>query len=215
MGPGHNDLGTVIAPAHVYHIHTDGLSLGVALALHLLPRCQQGIGLVGAGTNLDGHIPGIRLDPQNRSGEHLMGLGVKLVKDNPPLRLADSLNNHALGGLGGNPAKLLGLDFHVNYVSLCGRRIQLPGIHQGNFRAGEHHVLHHFLLNKELHLPVHNVHHHIFRVAGVVLFIGGQQGLGDFFQHIILGDALFPLQLFQSSHDFGIHFSDSSIQNSA
>ena len=124
-----------------------------------------------------------------------MLLGGELVKNHAPLRFPHSLNDDLPGGLGGDTAKVPSLDLEGDHVPQHGLGQLGLGFFQRDLGGGVIHRLHHVLF--QIHpdgalLPV-GVHHHIVPRLGVVLLVGGDQGQGDFFHHIALGDA--PLLL--------------------
>lgn len=82
---------------------------------------QQGVGLVRALADADGHVA-VRLEAQHRAGENLVLLRGEALEDHAALGLADALNDDLLGRLGGDAAEGLRLDLHVHEIAeLCVR----------------------------------------------------------------------------------------------
>ena len=79
----------------------------VALAGDLLAARQQGVGLAQVD---DGGAP---LEPLDGAGDQVALLVLELVEEAVALGLADLLDDHLLGGLGGDPAERLGVEFVV------------------------------------------------------------------------------------------------------
>ena len=215
MRSGYHHLRTMGRLTNVYHINANGVALNPFFAGNLLALAEISVHLVAASADANGNAAVDRINPQHGAGEHFMGLGGESAISGLTLSLTNALNDNALGGLGCNTAKLLCLGFHFHQVALNGAGHILLRLGNGDFGGGELNLLHHFLLGKQLHLAVDDVDGNVLGVAGVILFISSQQRLGDLVQHVLLGDALFLFQLVQCSHNFGVHFSNSSNQNSA
>ena len=114
------------------------------------------------------------------------------LEDHAALGLTHALDDDLTGGLGGDPAKVAGLDLNAQHVAQLRPGQRGPGLLQAHLGAGVIHLFHHVLLDKHAHgaqLFV-GVHGHVIAHALVVPLIGRDQSLGDLLDHIGLGDAL-------------------------
>ena len=80
-------------------IGPDPLAGVVALAGDLLAAGQEGVGLAEVD---DDRAP---LEPLDGAGDQVAALVLELVEEAVALGLADLLDDHLLGGLGGDPAE--------------------------------------------------------------------------------------------------------------
>ena len=121
MRAGDHDLRAAAAAADLDDIDADHVALDEMLRLDLLADGQQGVGLVRALADADGHVA-VRLEAQHRAGEDLVLLRGEALEDHAALGLADALNDDLLGRLGGDAAEGLRLDLHVHEIAeLCVR----------------------------------------------------------------------------------------------
>ncbi len=195
MGPGNEDLGPLVGPADLHHIDLEAHSLHVALSPDLLAGGEEGLGGLGARADAQAGPAGAGVNAGNHTGEQLMLFGAELIINHAPLGLTHPLNNHLPGGLGGNAAKVAGLDFHPHHVPQTGGGELLPGFLQAHFGVRVVHHLHDVLPNEHPHRAqlLVGVHGDVVPGPLVVLFVGGNQRLGDLFDHILLGNPLLLL----------------------
>ncbi len=100
MGPAQDDLDPLPDLAHVQDDRADPLVGMIALPGDLLAPGQDRVGLA----EVDDDRP--PLEPLHRPGHQVAALILELVVEAVPLRLADLLDDHLLGRLGGDPAEL-------------------------------------------------------------------------------------------------------------
>ena len=100
VGPAQDDLDPLADLADVQDDRPDPLVGVVALAGDLLAPGQDRVGLA----QVDDDRPA--LEPLHRPGDQVAALVLELVEEAVPLGLADLLDDHLLGRLGGDPAQL-------------------------------------------------------------------------------------------------------------
>ena len=192
MGPGKEDLGALGRAAHLHHIDPQAHALGKGLALDLLADRQVGLGALVARADAQAGRAGAGINAGDEPGEDLMLLGVELVIDHAALRFPHALDDDLAGGLGGDAAKIAGLDLDAQHIAQLRPGQRGPGLLQAHLGAGVIHLLHHILFDEHAHgaqLFV-GVHGHVIPHALVVPLVGRDQRLGDLLDHIGLGDAL-------------------------
>ena len=120
-----------------------------------------------------------------------MLLGGKFVVDHTALSLAHTLNDDLTGSLGGDAAKVAGLDLNADNVAQLGTGQLFAGLFQTQLGGGIVNRFHHVLLDEHTDLAGLFValDNHVVAHALMVTLIGRNQSLGDLFDHIGLGDA--------------------------
>ena len=113
------------------------------------------------------------------------------------LGLPDTLDNDLAGGLGGNAAKVLGLDLDADHIPQLGVGDGPAGLLQRHLGGRVVHGLHDVLEDEHAHLAGLGVGLDLNVVPGalVVPLVGRGQGLGDLLHHIAGGNALLLLDL--------------------
>src|SRR5712691_13551785 len=101
MRPGERDLRSLDRAAYLEHERADAIAGVVPLTRDLLPFGQDGLRLA----DLENHVA--FLDPVHDATEDLAFLADELRVDPLALRVADALEDHLLGGLGGDAAQIL------------------------------------------------------------------------------------------------------------
>ena len=195
MGPGDEHLGPLGGPADLHHVDLQAVALAVGLAPDLLARGQKGLSCLVAGADAEIHCAGAGVHAGDHTGEKLVLLGGELIVYHATLGLAHTLNDDLPGGLGGDAAEVPGLDLNADNVAQLGVGQLQPGLVQAHLRELVVDGLHHVLFDEHADLAplLVGVHGDVVPSALVVPLVGGDQGLGDFFHHVALGDALFLL----------------------
>ena len=133
--PGYLHQGAPVALAHIQHIDLENLALGIGFAGDLLPGAEHGLGGIVALAHLQQHIAGGRHGAEHGSGHELLGLiGVALIH-HAPLGFPDALDDHLLGGLGGNAAKLLVIHRDADLIARLGICLIAAGSVNGDFQS--------------------------------------------------------------------------------
>ena len=151
MGAGDEHLGPAGGAADLHHVHPNPVALPDNLPLDLLAGGQKRVGELGAGGEADGHRAVALVHPGDGAGQNLVLLGGELIENHPPLRLAHALDNDLAGGLGGDAAKIFGLDLNAQHVSQLGPGQGPLGVVQADFGVGIVHRLHHVLFDEHAH----------------------------------------------------------------
>lgn len=133
-----------------------------------------------------------------------MLFGVKLVVDHAALGLADALDDDLAGGLGGDAAKILGLDLDADHVAQLGVGQGLPGLLQGDFGGAVVYGLHHVLFDVHAYIALVRVGPDLDVISRpvVVSLVGGGQCLGNFLHHISRWDTLLLFDLGNGGEKF-------------
>ena len=200
MGPGDLDQGAPVVLADIQHIDPEQLALGIGFAGDLLVGSQNGVGHFVALAHPEDHIPAGGDDPGYGAGQELLGLaGVALIHGSA-LSLPNTLDDHLLGSLGGDAAKLGNVYGDAHRLAGLDIGVVSPGGIHGDLQGQ---VLQVVLLYGGLH-QVHaqallaQVYHNIVRgdipVILPVSAVGVGEGLLQPLHHVIHGNAL---QLFQ------------------
>ena len=202
MGPGHIHAGGAASLSGFQHIHPQLLAHLVGLAGNLFAGPQHGVVGVVAGTHGDDHVA-LRVDAQHRTGEQFLRLGGIALISHAPLGLPDALDDHLLGGLGGDAAELGNIHADGQGVAHLHIRLHVPGGVQLDLQCGILHFLHHGLDLPHGQALLGQVHHHVLcgnvLVVLPVLLISVGEGLLQPLHHIVHGDAL---ELFQVPETF-------------
>ena len=182
------------------HIDPDHLTGRVALAGDLLAGAQHSVRLLCALTQSHEHIAG-RIHPEHAAGEHLLRLGRIAFINSAALCLTDALNDHLLGSLGGNAAKLLNVHGDRHGVAGLYIGVKVPGGIHMDLHSGVFHLFHGGLHQMHCKTFLTEIHHHIFcgdiPVILPVLAVCVSQRLLQTVHHIRNRDALQILQLTQ------------------
>ena len=111
-----DDRGALAGGRDLLDDRLDPLRVVVALALHLLGLGQQRLHPFA---QLHERVAGVRL--LHDAGDQLADAVAVLLEHHVPLGLADALQDHLLGGLGGDPAEVVGGDVAlVDLVAVFG-----------------------------------------------------------------------------------------------
>ena len=121
------------------------------LGFDLFSGGKKRVGTVRALPDADGNIAGIRLDPQNGTGEDLVFFGGEALKNHAALCFANPLNDDLLCRLCGNSPKGLRLDFHIHEVTELCFLVNLVRRIQRDLRRGADHIFYDFLLDIHPH----------------------------------------------------------------
>ena len=200
MGSGHKDLRPLGGVFHFQDIYFDTLGGTEYLALHLLIFHEHGICFAQIDADVSAVIP------LHDTGHHVALFSIVLIEQCFSLFLADLLQDHVLGILSGDPAKLLGLDLHVHNVAHL-----IAGIHhlcllQRDLLCRILYLFYNGLLRiycKITGLAV-DVHMDVVSLAEMVL-TGCQQGILNGLQKGVLADIFFFFQYIQSFNQFFVH----------
>ena len=209
--PGYLHQGAPVALAHIQHIDLEDLALGIGLAGDLLPGTEHGLGGIIALAHLQQHIAGGRHSAEHGSGHELLGLiGVTLIH-HAPLGFPDALDDHLLGGLGGNAAELLVIHGDADLIARLGVCLVAAGSVNGDLQSQ---VLQLVLRHSGLHqmdaqavlvqIDDHIVGGHI-PVVLPVLPVGIGQSLLQPLDHVVNGNALDLFQLPQACKNLCTH----------
>ena len=120
MGTGNMDQRTTVCPVNLQNVNTDQIAGLVLFAGDLLGNTQNCIILLVALTDANKNIAG-RIDAQDGAGQQLLSLGGVALVDNTTLSLPNALDDHLLGGLGGDAAELL--DIHGDCHGVAGLQV--------------------------------------------------------------------------------------------
>ena len=130
VNAGNDDLGTSGGFLHLDDDHTDSVAHGEALQARLLPPGKSTL----CRSQVDNHVGA--LGPLHQAGDHLADPLAVFFEDALPFRLANLLQNHLLGRLGGNAPQDVGgfLYFHLSVDRGIG--IDSAGRGQGDLVGG-------------------------------------------------------------------------------
>ena len=205
MGTGNAHQRTTGGLAHFQHVHTDHGTFDVLLTGDLLAGTQHSVRSVVTLTDADKDIA-IRILTQDGSGQQFLRLvGIGFVH-HAALCLTDALNDHLLGGLGSDAAKLCDVhgDGHgfaqtgVHIIIACG--IQL------DFQSHIFHFCHNGLDKIHGQALLGQVHDHIISgnipMIFTILAVSIGQRLLQTLHHVGHGDALELLQILQAGKNF-------------
>ena len=197
MGAGDLNHGAPVGTVYLQNVNPDKLTGGVGFTGDLLADAQNGVVLLIALTDPDEHIAA-GIHTQNGAGHQLLALGGVAVVDDTTLRLADALNHHLLGGLGGDAAEFLDVHGDGHGVAHLGVGIDVPGGVHGDFQSQVGELVNHGLDLMHTQAVLAEVHHHIFcgniPVILPILAVCVGEGLLQAIHHIVHGN---PLELFQ------------------
>jgi|GEM_PF-6383626 len=107
VGAADHDAGAALGADHVHDVDLQGLALGVHLAGHLLVAGQN---CLAALAQIQCNDPLLGVDTGNRCLHDVVCAGLDLAELLAALGLADALTDDVLCGLGGNAAKIAGLE---------------------------------------------------------------------------------------------------------
>ena len=205
MGPGDLNLRAPPRLMHLQHVDPDHFAGGVALAGDLLAAAQHRLGGVAALSDLHEHVAGEGIDPGHGSGQQLLRLvGVGFVHD-APLGFPDALNDHLLGGLGGDPAELGDVHGDIHRVAHLHVGVIAPGGVDLDLQRNILRLLHGGLDQVHGQPMLVKIHHHVVRghvlVILPVLPVGIGERLLQPLHHIVNGNALDLLQIPQAGED--------------
>ena len=207
VGAGHHDLGAPGAAADLHHVDLAAHPLGQHFAGDLLADGEQGVGGFRAGADAQADVAVARVDAGDGAGEDLVLLAGELVVDHIALGFFQALDDDLLSVAGGDAAEIHVVHGDADGLAHADGTGDGLGVGAGDLAAGILHLVHHGFLEIHLQCPLFLVHahDHVFRVRVVVL-IGVDQGLGDFFHHIVLRNAFFFFQHIQCCKDlFDFH----------
>ena len=193
MGPGDEDLGPPAGAADLHHIDLQPVAFPHHFAPDLLRGGEIGVGGLPVAGDAQGDRAVAGVYPGNSAQKHLVLFGAEHVIDHAVLRLPHALDDHLAGGLGGDAAEVAGLDLNADHIPCLGGGEALAGLVQGDLGEGVGDLLHDLFFYKHADGlgDLVGLHKDVVGDALVVPFIGGDQGLGDLFQHIAFGDPLF------------------------
>ena len=143
------------------NIDPDDVAFLMLLTGNLLGSPEHSVGSLIALTDADEHITGGGVNAQHGAGEQLLGLGgIGFVHD-APLGFPDALNDHLLGGLGGNSAEFGNVNRDGNGVAYIQAGVDPPGGIDVDFQRQIRQLIHHGLDLVHTQTFLAEVHHHI------------------------------------------------------
>ena len=107
MGAADHDAGAALAGHHIHDVDLQHLALGVHLAGHLLVAGQDGLAALA---QIEGNDALLGVNAGDGGLHDVVGAGLDLAQLLAALGLADALTDDVLCGLGGDAAKVLGLE---------------------------------------------------------------------------------------------------------
>ena len=127
---GNNDLRASGGFLHLDDDHADSVAHGEALQARLLSPGKSAF----CSSQVDNHVGA--LGPLHQAGDHLADSLAVFFEDALAFRLANFLQNHLFGCLGGNAPQHIG-GFLYSYLSIdLGTGIDLPGLGEGDLVGG-------------------------------------------------------------------------------
>ena len=183
---------------NIHNIYLDMLALAQLLTGDLLVAGQRGHAALA---QLQRHNALDRFDVGDDGGDDLMGLALHLGVHLAALGLLEALADDVLSRLRGDAPEVLCLERDGVFIARLAAFLFLLGLLQRDLGSG---VLH--FLDDGL-----NDDGHVFILDLVVLLHGDHDGVFDFFQQVIGGQAAFLFQHGQCFKKFCVHFFQSSI----
>ena len=201
MSPGKDDLGPLGGLLHFHHITFQPLMVVIGFVGDLFIGQQQSF----RRPQVDEHI--VAFDPLDGPGDDIIfPVGIPFIH-HAPFRFPDPLDDHLLGILGGNPAKVLGGHFRFQDIPHLVVGIELLGIGQADFRSGIRDFFYNVLPGVHMDLPglfMHGNSHILGRT--VILLIRGDQGFLHCTVQYIGRNPLLLGQERNGFHEIRIHF---------
>ena len=206
MGAADGDAGAAVRCQNIHDIDLHGLTLGEGLAGDLLIAGQHG----GAAlAQIQHNVAALGVDGDNRGGDQLMCAGLHLAALQVALTLAQTLTDDMLCRLGGNAAKLLGLEGGDHALADLVALADLLGILQTDLRVGVLDLLHDVAQQacaEGAYLGV-NVNDNIVILDLIVLLDGDDDGCLDLVDQVVLGQAALLFQCGKSLKKFVVRSS--------
>ena len=205
MGAGDVDQRAAAHLVDFQHVHPDHIALVVGFAGDLLAGLKHGVGGIVSLADAQEHVAGGGVDAQHGAGHQLLCLvGIAFVS-HAPLGFPDALNDHLLGGLGGDAAEFLDVHGDVHRVAHLNVGVIVPGGVDGDLQRGILHLLHGGLDDVHGKSMLAQIDHHIVRRDVPAIFpvfaVGVGQRLFQTLHHIVHRDALELFQLPQRRED--------------
>src|SRR5215813_14351088 len=144
MRPRERDLWSLGTPPHLEHEGADAITRVEALARDLLTLGQDRLGLA----DLDDDVA--LLDAVHDAPQDLAVLALELLEDPIALGVPYALQNHLLGGLGGDATELLGRQLLLELVVELGLRVQRFGIGEAEIELAVGDLFDDFLATEHL-----------------------------------------------------------------
>ena len=188
------------------NVDPDQVALCVLLTGDLLGGSEHSVGGLAALADAEEHITAGGVDAQHGAGEQLLSLGGVGFVHNAPLGFPDALNDHLLGGLGGDPAEFRDINRNGDGVAQLHGGVNPPGRVNMNFQRQIRQLVHDGLDLVHAQAFLAEVHHHILGgnipVILPILAVGVGQRLFQTLHHVIHGNALELFQFPQRSENF-------------
>src|SRR5712691_921223 len=200
MRPRERDLRPLGAPAHLEHEGADAITGIEPLARDLFALGQDRLRLA----DLDDDVA--LLDPMHDTPQDLTILAVEFLEDAIALGVPHPLQDHLLGRLGGDAAKLLGRQLLLELVAELGLRVQRLGVGEAELQLAVGDLLDDLLATENLEGARLAIDLH----ADV---LGGAQGLARRRQQSrlqrleegLLVDPLFASDLLDDDQQLSVH----------
>ncbi len=155
MGAADLDYGAARALMYVHNIDLDVLATAQLFGGDLVLAHHQAFVLV-VKHERDGARLGV--DAAHLGGNHLAHLVRKIFVDRVAFRFADALEDHLLGRLGGNAAKVVRRIGHADDVAHARSRHEPAGVSLQNLGARVHDVVHDLAFGEDTHVAAYTVH---------------------------------------------------------
>ena len=197
---GNNDLRTSGGFLHLDDYDTDSVPHGEALQPRLLSPGESGL----CRSQVDNHVGA--LGSLHQAGDHLSDSLAVFCKDALPFRLANFLQNHLLGRLGGNASQDIGGLLYFDLSIDRGIGIDPSGRGEGDLVGGVGDRFHHLLDRVNLD-PTHILIKRRGQILGglVVLAGGYQNRVFDGADHNLRIDSLFLAEKIDVLVEQGAH----------
>jgi len=206
VSAGEDELRALQGAVHLQQVELLPLTGPVMLRPHLLRRRQDSLRLA----EVDDDVLGV--DPLDNAG-HDVALAVgELLEHHLPLRLPQPLQDHLLGGLGGDAAGVGRVHLSGDDVVHGGVRLDLPGVREGDLGLGVFHLRDHCLLVEYAvfaGLPVYADDYVALEVA--VLLVGGDEGGLHSIQDDLPRQVLLRSELRDRYHELALHARSTSL----
>ena len=203
VGAADHDAGAALGAHHVHNVDLQALALGGHLAGHLLGAGQDGLAALA---QVQGHDALLRVHTGDGGLHDVVCAGLDLAQLLAALGLADALTNDVLCGLGGNAAKVLGLERGDDAVAHFVGLADLLGLGDADLGVLVVPVLVGHDVLDQGHIEAAgtgvDVHLDVVLLDLVVLLDGNDDGGLDLLDQVLCGDAALVLQHGESFKKF-------------